>query len=167
MSLDSISGNAQDVRRIIQRLESQVAQLQRDARAIPARMPAGGGSQNLLILLVGASGNTLLATIAGVQYKGIRKLTGIATITSVPVAVPVPATAYADGLGHGYIANDLGTETGSPVWIASAATPSGGTRQQDSTVLMLNGMNIVSSRSVQLPVGAGPATATVYLVYAN
>lgn len=41
MSMDSLSGNVQDTRRLVQRLEARIIDLQRQAKSIPARLPTG------------------------------------------------------------------------------------------------------------------------------
>lgn len=151
-------------------LEQRVGELQSRVRQQWAYPNQSGYPLVYRQIYIGSS-NTL-ATIDGVDYKGLK---AAFSLTSVPSLTPTSISAtYADGLSAAY---DLGDNpnagTGPLVWVSAAAiitikNPSGGA---DTTVLntfqrqMVSGTVGLSSASYQVPVSASPGVyATVYCI---
>lgn len=97
--------------------------------------------------------------IGAASLLGLKTIALGSPITSVPTAVPVVGTTYADGLSA---ATDL--DTGDVVWIASCAQEDGGTAQQDLTGDLPEGVPVLCVRSLSVPIsGGGGTVAQVWL----
>lgn len=146
----------------IQATQGEVRDLkaqQQGQPVVPAR-PITPDEANPTLLRV-VAGNDIY-TLGGSTWKGI-KYSG-AAVPSVPTAVPVDPTTYADGLGYGYIQSG-GSDSGSLVWICNGTiNKSGGGTASSSVVSPVSFDQLVSSdQSISAACAAG-GTATVYIV---
>jgi hypothetical protein len=143
-------------------LERRIAALERQLRQVPVRLGIGGTIAPTPRTAIQVLGGNSLGTVAGVAYTGIKPLG--TSLTAVPAAVPTNGSTYADGLGYGKILDAAGVPQNPYVWIASKATPSGGSALQDYSGYLVTGCLITTVFSVLLPItGGGGTTAIVYL----
>lgn len=131
---------------------------------LAARVPLRSAVIPRPTLLRVVGGNDIY-TLGGSTWKGI-KYSGT-PFTSVPTAIPVHPTTYADGLGYGYLQAN-GFDIGSLVWICNGTLTDTSAVTRSASVLNSvssdSGSQLVSSSFTALVTCLAGGTASVYIV---
>jgi hypothetical protein len=138
-------------------LKARVDWLERRLAAVPVRF----GKQAELPTILEVQGGNTIFTLGASTFTGILQN---GTISSVPTAVPVAATTYANGLGYGYVLDPAGAVSSGLVWICNGTAVSNlGVSFSSSIFFPIPKFIPISSVTRVTVTCATGGTATVYI----